>query len=320
MRCLKLTLTTLILGFTALASAQEYPTRQVRIIVPYAPGGGADVLTRIVAEEMGRIWKQTILIDNRPGASGILAVVELKKSRTDGHDFFLGEVGSLSVNPSLYRKLPYDPEKDLVPVTDVMLAPWVFFTSKSLPYKTMKEFIDAAKAQPGKLTYGSTGTGAPNFMAAELLKLRTGIDLLEIPFKDGNQLRTSAIQGDITLSISSYASSKSVVDKLTPLAVAARTRQPEYPHVPTMAESGGPDLEITVWGAFMGLAGSPLHARDRFYQTAVQAMHNPEVKRKAALAGFDLGGRRPEELAKFIKSETERYAEVIRAAKVQQKD
>jgi tripartite-type tricarboxylate transporter receptor subunit TctC len=301
-------------------SAQDYPTRQVRIVVPYAPGGGADVLTRIVAEEMGRIWKQTILIDNRPGASGILAIVDLKKSRTDGHDFVLGEVGSLSVNPSLYRKLPYDPEKDLVPITDVMLAPWVFFTAKSLPYKTLKELIDAARAQPGKLTYGSTGTGAPNFMAAELLKLRTGIDLLEIPFKDGNQLRTSAIQGDITLSISSYASSKSVVDKLTPLAVAARTRQPEYPHVPTMAESGGPDLEITVWGAFMGLAPMPAHARDRFYQTAVQAMQNPEVKRKAALAGFDLGGRKPEELAKFIKAETERYAEVIRAAKVQQRD
>ena len=317
MKFIVILLASLLPGVVA---AQDYPTRQVRIIVPYAPGGGADVLSRIVAEEMGRIWKQTILIENRPGASGILAIVELKKSRTDGHDFVLGEVGSLSVNPSLYRKLPYDPEKDLVPITDVMLAPWVFFTSKSLPYKTLKELIDAAKAQPGKLTYGSTGTGAPNFMAAELLKLRTGIDLLEIPFKDGNQLRTSAIQGDITLSISSYASSKSVIDKLTPLAVAARTRQPEYPNVPTMAESGGPDLEITVWGAFMGLAPMPAHARDRFYQTAVQAMQNPEVKRKAALAGFDLGGRKPEELAKFIKAETERYAEVIRAAKVQQRD
>lgn len=309
-----------VLLSSGLAFAQDYPTRQVRVLVPYAPGGGADVLTRIVTEEMGRLWKQTILIENRPGASGILAIVELKKSRTDGHDFVLGEVGSLSVNPSLYRKLPYDPEKDLVPVTDVMLAPWVFFTSKSLPYKNMKELIDAAKAQPGKLTYGSTGTGAPNFMAAELLKLRTGIDLLEIPFKDGNQLRTSAIQGDITLSISSYASSKSVVDRLTPLAVSARARQPEYPNVPTMAESGGPDLEITVWGAFMGLAPMPPHARERFYQTALQAMQNPEVKRKAALAGFDLGGRTPEELAKFIKSETERYREVIAAAKVQLKD
>ena len=306
--------------FCGLAAAQDFPSRQVRVIVPYAPGGGADVLTRIVAEEMGRIWKQTILIDNKPGASGILAMVELKKSRLDGHDYVLGEVGSLSVNPSLYRKLPYDPEKDLLPVTDVMLAPWVLFTSKNLPYRNLKELIDAAKAQPGKLTYGSTGAGAPNFMAAELLKLSAGIDMLEIPFKDGNQLRTSAIQGDITLSISSYASSKSVVDKLTPLAVAARTRQPEYPHVPTMAESGGPDLEITVWGAFMGLAGSPLAARDRFYQTAVQAMQNPEVKRKAALAGFDLGGRPPAELAKFIKAETQRYGEVIRAAKVQLKD
>jgi tripartite-type tricarboxylate transporter receptor subunit TctC len=306
---------------SGLASAQDYPTRQVRIIVPYAPGGGADVLTRIVAEEMGRIWKQNVLIDNRPGAAGIVAIVELKKSRPDGHDFVLGEVGSLSVNPSLYRKLPYDPEKDLVPVTDVMLAPWVFFTAKSLPYKTLKDLIDAAKAQPGRLTYGSTGTGAPNFMAAELLKLRTGIELLEIPFKDGNQLRTSAIQGDITLSISSYASAKSVVDKLTPLAVAARTRQPEYPQVPTVGESGGPpDLEITVWGAFMGLAGMPMNARDKFYQTAVQAMQNPEVKRKAAAAGFDLGGRTPDELAKFIKSETERYREVIAAAKVQLKD
>jgi tripartite-type tricarboxylate transporter receptor subunit TctC len=306
---------------STLACAQDYPTRQVRIIVPYAPGGGADVLTRIVAEEMGRIWKQNVLIDNRPGAAGIVAIVELKKSRPDGHDFVLGEVGSLSVNPSLYRKLPYDPEKDLVPVTDVMLAPWVFFTAKSLPYKTLKDLIDAAKAQPGKLTYGSTGTGAPNFMAAELLKLRTGIELLEIPFKDGNQLRTSAIQGDITLSISSYASAKSVVDKLTPLAVAARSRQPEYPHVPTVGESGGPpDLEITVWGAFMGLAGMPMNARDKFYQTAVRAMQDPEVKRKAAAAGFDLGGRTPDELAKFIKSETERYREVIAAAKVQLKD
>ena len=301
-------------------SAQDYPTRQVRIIVPYAPGGGADVLTRMVAEEMGRIWKQTILIDNRPGAAGILAMVELKKSRLDGHDYVLGEVGNLSVNPSLYRKLPYDPEKDLVPVTDVMLAPWVFYVSKKLPYQSLKELIDAAKAQPGRLTYGSTGAGAPNFMAAELLKLRAGIDLLEIPFKDGNQLRTSAIQGDVTLSITSWATSKSVIDKLTPLAVAARTRQPAYPHVPTMAESGGPDLEITVWGAFMGLAGAPLEARDRFYQTAVQAMQNPEVRRRAANAGFDLGGRKPDELAKFIRAETERYKEVIAAAKVQLKD
>ena len=310
-----------VLLFSGLALAQDYPARQVRIIVPYAPGGGADILTRIVAEEMGRIWKQNVLIDNRPGAAGIVAIVELKKSRPDGHDFVLGEVGSLSVNPSLYRKLPYDPEKDLVPVTDVMLAPWVFFTAKSLPYKTLKELIDAARAQPGKLTYGSTGTGAPNFMAAELLKLRTGIEMLEIPFKDGNQLRTSAIQGDITLSISSYASAKSVVDKLTPLAVAARTRQPEYPQVPTVGESGGPaDLEITVWGAFMGLAGMPTSARDKFYQTALSAMQNPEVKRKAAAAGFDLGGRTPEELAKFIKSETERYREVIAAAKVQLKE
>jgi tripartite-type tricarboxylate transporter receptor subunit TctC len=302
------------------ASAQDFPTRQVRIIVPYAPGGGADVLTRIVAEEMGRIWKQTVLIDNRPGAAGILAMVELKKSRLDGHDYVLGEVGSLSVNPSLYRKLPYDPDKDLLPVTDVMLAPWVFFVAKTLPIKSVKELIDAAKAQPGKLTYGSTGAGAPNFMAAELLKLRTGIDLLEIPFKDGNQLRTSAIQGDITLSISSYASARSVVDKLTPIAVAAKARQPAYPDVPTIAESGGPDLEITVWGAFMGLAGSPLAARDRFYETAVQAMQNPEVRRKAANAGFDLGGRPPAELAKFIRAETERYKEVIAAAKVQLKD
>jgi tripartite-type tricarboxylate transporter receptor subunit TctC len=317
---IKALLCLILFSVSTAASAQDFPSRQVRIIVPYAPGGGADVLTRIVAEEMGRLWKQNILIENRPGAAGILAIVELKKSRLDGHDYVLGEVGSLSVNPSLYRKLPYDPEKDLLPVTDVMLAPWVFFVSKSLPYKTLKELIDAAKAQPGKLTYGSTGAGAPNFMAAELLKLRTGIDLLEIPFKDGNQLRTSAVQGDITLSISSYASAKSVLDRLNPIAVAAKTRQPEYPNVPTMAESGGPDLEITVWGAFMGLAGSPLAARDAFYQTAVRAMQNPEVKRRAAATGFELGGRTPQELAKFIKSETERYSEVITAAKVQRKD
>lgn len=307
-----------LLALAVPALAQEFPVRAVRIIVPYAPGNGADLITRMIASELGNIWGQQVIVDNRPGGSGILAVNELMKAPADGYHYLMGDVGNLAINPSLYRKLPYNPDQDLEPITDIMHAPWVLFVSKDSPYQTLGDLIAAAKAHPGKLTYSSTGAGAPNFMAAELLKLRTGINLLHVPFKDGNQARTATINGDITLIISAWVSAKSVIDRLRPLAVAAATRQPTYSQVPTVAEAGGPkDYYVSAWASFMGKAGMPNEIRDKMFHDTVKAMEAPAVKKRITNVGFDIGGRTPAELITFIKSERARYKEVIEAAKVE---
>lgn len=208
-----------ILALAALAlswahcAAQDFPTRPVKIIAPYAVGNGADIFTRV------------------------LAALELKKGRGDGYEYMLGDVGILAINPAVFRRLAYDAERDFVAITDLLHVPWVFFTARNGPFKTLGELIAAAKANPGKYTFSSNGVGTPTFLAGELLKLRAGIDLLHVPFRDGNQMRVAAANGDITLLTTVMASAKPVLDRLHPLAVTAPQRQAAYPDVPTAAES-----------------------------------------------------------------------------------
>lgn len=303
---------------TGSALAQDFPARPVRLIVPFAPGNGVDILTRSIAEGLSTLWSQRVIVENRPGANGILAVQEFMKAPLDGHTYFVGDVGSVAVNPSLYKKLPYDPQKDMVPVTDVMKAPWVFFTAKSSGITSLNDLIAQAKANPGKLTYGSTGLGAPNYLAAEFFKMRTGIDLLQVPYRDGNQLHTAASTGEITLMISAWATAQSVIDRLQPLAVAANSRQPKFPQVPTVEEATGlNDFEVHAWAALMARRGTPQAILDKMQNDVVQVIKHPDIQRRANNVGIEVTGRRPEEIASLIASETERYRVVITKTGVQ---
>jgi tripartite-type tricarboxylate transporter receptor subunit TctC len=298
--------------------AQDFPTRPVRIIVPYAVGNTADILMRAMADELTRTWKQQVVIDNKLGSGGIIAMMDFKKARGDGHDYILGDVGILSINPAMFRKLPYDPVADLVPITDLLSTPWVFFTARTGEFKTLGQLIAAARANPGKYTFSSNGIGTPTFLAAEWLKLKAGIDLLHVPFRDGNQMRASAATGDITLLTTVMASARPVLARLTPLAVSAGTRNPAYPEVPTVVESGGPaGVELAAWSTLMARPETPKAVQQKVFTDVTAALQAPAIRKLAADLGLDLGGRPADEVAKMIEAEAKIYRELVETLKLQ---
>ena len=298
--------------------AQEFPSRPVRIIVPYAVGNGADVFTRALADELSRAWKQQVIVDNKLGSGGVIAMLDFKKSRGDGHDYILGDVGILAINPAMIRKLPYDPAADLVPVTDLLITPFVFFTAKDGPIKTLGELIAAARANPGKYAYGTNGVGTPTYLTVELLKRKAGIDMLHVPYRDGNQMRIAATTGDIALLTTVMVSARPVIGRLTPLAVTSRSRNPAYPEVPTVAESGGPaDFEASAWSTLMTSPDTPRPVLQKVHADVVRALQAPGVRKLSADLGFDVGGKTAEQTAQFIQGEARVYRELVEAAKLQ---
>jgi len=307
-----------LLAFTTTCGAQDFPVRPVRIIVPYAVGNGADIFTRVPGDELSKKWGQQVIVDNKLGSGGVLAALELKNGRGDGHEYMLGDVGILAINPAVFRKLAYDAEKDFAPVTDILHVPWVFFTAKTSQFKTLGDLIAAAKADPGKYTFSSNGVGTPTFLAAELLKLRAGIDLLHVPFRDGNQMRVAATTGDVTLLTTVMASARPVLERLTPLAVTAPSRQAAYPDVPTVAESGGPaGLNLTAWSTLMARPDTPPAVLHKVYTDVIATLQRPEVRKRAAELGFDVGGRTPEQVRDFIRAEARTYREIVEVTKSQ---
>ncbi len=306
------------LALSSQAQTPNFPNRQVRMIVPFAPGNGVDILARTIADGLSKMWGQSVVVENRPGANGIVAAQEFLRAPIDGYTYFVGDIGSIAVNPSLFKKLPYDPERDMVPLTDVMAAPWVFFTTKANGIKTMAEFVERAKAEPGKLTYGSTGLGAPNYMAAEFFKIRTGIDLLGVPYRDGNQLHSAVAAGELNLMISSWATARVVMDRLQPLAVSAPARQPGYPQVPTMQEAIGlADFEVNSWAVLMGRKGAPQAILDQMQADAIKVIQSPDVQRRSSQIGIDVQGKKAADLVQMIQSEVSRYRAVIQKNGIQ---
>jgi len=315
---MKTLLAFLLAACACAAQAQDFPNRPVKIIVPYAVGNGADIFARVLADELSKLWKQTVLIDNKLGSGGVLAALELKKGRGDGYEYMFGDVGILAINPATIRRLPYDAEKDFVPVTDILRVPWVFFTSKSGPFKSLGELITAAKANPGKYTYSSNGPGTPTFLAGELLKERAGIDLLHIPFRDGNQMRAAAANGEITLLTTTMASARPVLDRLTPLAVTAPGRQAAYPDVPTVGEAGGPaGFDLSAWSTLMARPETPRVTLDKVYADVVGLLKREDVRKRAADLGFEVGGRSPDQVRAMIAAELKTYRHVVEVTKSQ---
>lgn len=300
------------------AGAQQYPSKPIRLIVPFTPGGTTDILSRILGQKLSNELGVQVVIDNRPGAAGNIGAELAAKSTPDGYTLLMGPSGTLAVNPSLYIKLPFDPIRDFAPVSLVALVPSMLVVNPSLPVRSVKELIEYAKARPGKLNYGSSGAGGQPFLAVEYLKLMADLDIVEIRYKGGAPLTTDLIAGETALTITGIPTLLPHVKsgKLRALAVSSAKRSAAVPELPTISEAGLPGYDATAWYGVLAPAKTPKEIIGKLNAAINKSMKEPDVAERLAAEGIETVGSTPEELAAFIKSETERWAKVMKAAGV----
>ena len=305
-------------GWLAPAAAQQpYPVKPIRIISPFAPGGGNDVLCRTVAPKLAENLKQQVLVENRPGANGIIGTETAARSAPDGYTIILIPSGH-AVNATLYRKLPYDSIRDFTPITLVGSSPLVLAVHPSVPAKNVKELAALAKVRPGQFTYGSAGVGSSGHLAGALFETMTGTKLVHIPYKGMGLAVSDLIGGQVTLT---FGTSLSVVPhvrsgKLRALATTGAQRSPALPDLPTVAESGIPGYEASLWYAFVGPARLPPEIVHRLNSEIVAVLGLPEVRERLANQGVDVRSSTPEALGRLLASDLERWAGVVQRAGV----
>ncbi len=309
----------LALGLLAAAPAwaQDWPAKPVRFIVPYPPGGGTDLIARIVQKRLSEALGQTIVIENRGGAGGAVGTEAAAKSAPDGYTF-LFTLSSHTINPLLY-KLNYDVERDFTPVTLIVSVPQLIAAYPGAPFKSMQDVVAMAKADPGKLNFASVGAGTPSHIAGELLKLRAGIDLVHVPYKGGGPAVADALGGQVSLIIVSMPAAISFVraGKLRALAVTTIRRNPGAPEIPTVAEALKiPDYEVDSWYAMFAPAKTPPAIVARMQKEVARVIQLPDVKQALLVQGGDTVGSTPEELDRVVKGELRKWAELIRDAKI----
>ncbi len=294
-------------------AAAGYPNKPVRLVVPYSPGGGADGNARLLAQAMGSTLGQSIIIDNKPGASGVIGDMAVVQSPADGYTM-LYDTFPYAVNAVL-RKLPFDPVKDLQPVSQAVNMPNILLVPANAPYKTFKEFIAYAKANPGKLTFASYGAGGTAHLAGEMLKRDAGIDWLHVPYKGGAPAVTDLLAGQVSAYFANPVSGLSYVQagKLRALAVTGKQRMEALPDVPTVIESGFPEFEIVEWNGFFAPAATPAAIVDKFSGSIRDAIRQPEVHKRLVAQGIDPVGSTPKEFATFLQGQITRWAALVKS-------
>ena len=304
-------------AFPLLALAQEYPSRPIRFIVPYPPGGGTDVVARILQEALAAELGQPVIIDNRGGAAGNLGTDIAAKAPPDGYTV-LFTLSSHTINPKLYDKLPFDVERDFVPISVVALIPQILVAHPLVPANTVRELIALAKANPGKLNYASVGTGSPGHIAGELFKLKTGVDIVHVPYKGGGPAVVDTIGGQVQLLFVSMPAAWQYVKagKLKAIAVTSAKRSIAAPDVPTVAESGIPDYVVDSWyGALVPAKTSP-SVVTRLNAAFAKVLDNPRIKERLLAQGAEAAPSTPADFDRRIKEELAKWEMVIRAARI----
>jgi len=303
-----------ITNATAAQSARAYPERPIRLLIAQAPGGNADIIARALADGLAERLGQSIVADNRPGASGIIATETTVRAAPDGYTILLVP-SSFGVNPAVTRKLPYDQLRDLTPITLVASAPNVLVVGPALPIKSVADLVKAAKANPGKLTYGSSGNLGSPHLAGELFELMTGTDMVHVPYKGAATAMVDLIGGRISLSFASLPSAISHIrgGRLTAIAVTSEKRWTAMPNLPSVAESGYPGFDVYVWVAFFAPAGTPRTIIDRIAGDTAKALESSEVKERFAAASIETGASTPESLATFLRKDFELWDKVIKS-------
>ncbi|OGA21919.1 MAG: hypothetical protein A3I02_12115 [Betaproteobacteria bacterium RIFCSPLOWO2_02_FULL_67_26] len=298
-------------------AADGYPARPIRLVVPFAPGGGTDINARIIAPVIGDALGQTVVVDNRPGAGSILGTEIVAKAAPDGYTILLGS-SSLAVNFAVYRKLPYDARRDFAPISMVSDQPNVMVVHPSSPAKNLKEFISLVHAQPGKLTYGTPGHGTATHLATFLLMSKIKGDLVHVPYKGTGPALVALLSGEISVYLSTFASALPHVKaaRLRAFGVTSARRAETLPEVPTIAEAGVPGYEHATWYGLVAPAGTPRLAIDRLNKAVVASLKSPGVRQLYASQGLNPVTTTPAEFAKHIDFQTKRWVGVVRAAKI----
>ncbi len=321
MKCVNLQMVrVVVLGMaiaTGTATAQTFPAKAVRVMVGFAPGGNTDLVSRILAQKLGETWGQTVIVDNRPGASGMIAGEFVAKAAPDGYTLLLTPQTSIAVAPAMIAKAPYDPAKDFTPITLAGSSPLLMVVHPSFPAKTFAEFaVLARKSPPNSLTFGSGGIGSSPHMAGELLSAALGIKMNHVPYKGEIPALTDTIGGQIPIMFGNLPVAVPFVKsgKLRGLANTASTRSPLAPDIPTVAESGIKDYSIATWSAVLGPAGMAPELATRIQREIVKVMNQPETRERLVGMGMDIIGSTPEDFGAFLRAEIVRYAKVIRDA------
>ena len=301
---------------TPAIAADKYPSKPVTIIVPFSAGGTTDILARIVGVKLGETLGETVIIDNRPGAGGNIGAAMVAKAKPDGYTLLMGTVGTHAINQTLYPKLNFDPIKDFAPLTRVANLPNLLVVHPSVPAKNVQELIAYAKANPGKLNFGSSGNGSSIHLSGELFKNMTGIDMQHVPYKGSAPAVTDLLGGQISMMFDNMPSAiqHEKSGKLRPLAVTTAKRSPALPNVPTIAESGVKGYEATSWFGLLAPAGTPPAIINRLNADLVKILAMPDVKKQMAEQGAEAYSETPAAFAGFIKTETAKWAKVVKAS------
>ncbi|MBI4191812.1 MAG: tripartite tricarboxylate transporter substrate binding protein [Betaproteobacteria bacterium] len=307
------------LSTPAHAAQADYPARPIRLIVPFSPGGGSDVIARILAPKLTDSMGQTWVVDNRPAAGGNIGMEMVATAQPDGYTVLQGVNAPLTVNPTLYPKLPFSVMRDLQPITKLTSAMHIVVVHPSVQASTLTEFIALARREPGKLNYASAGAGSTIHMAAEMFKYKIGVDLVHVPYKGGGPASLAVLTGEVQVLFGSLASTLSYVKsgKLKAFAVTGAKRSSAAPNIPTVAESGYPGFEVATWFALLVPAKTPRPIVMRLYEEALRVVKQLDIKEALGRQGMEVEtSTRPEELAALMKTETAAWAKVIKAASI----
>jgi len=303
---------------TSQSLAQPYPSRAIRIVVPFTPGGTTDIIARVVSSRLNEVLGVQIIIDNRPGAAGNIGAEIVAKAKPDGYTLLMGHVGTLAVNPALYLKMPYDPQRDFSPISLVTLVPSLLVVHPALPVRSVKDLVTLAKSRPNELAYGSTGSGGTPFLAVEYFKVLTKTKILEVPYKGAAPLTTGLLAGENQLTITGIPALITQVrsNRLRGIAVSSAKRSSAIPELPTIAESGVTGYEATSWYGIVAPAHTPNDIINRLHTEIVNGMRHPNASDHLKSQGAEPETNSPTQFLTLIKDETTRWAKVIQATGV----
>jgi tripartite-type tricarboxylate transporter receptor subunit TctC len=299
------------------ALAQPWPAKPVRIVVAYPPGGGIDVMARQIGDRLAASWGQPVVVENKPGANTIVATDSVAKSAPDGYTVLMTTDATFSINPHLYARLPFDPQRDFIPVTMLVLLQQLLVAHPSLAANSLDELIRLAKAKPGSINYASYGSGSQPHLAGEMLKNKAGIDLVHVPYKGISLAVPAVMAGEVQLTFAGIATSTAPLKagRIKALAIGGAQRSPLFPQVPTFTELGYPEVETHAWFGLFLPAGSPREAVARIYQDTRKLLEEPEFRQKQLIErGYEVVGSGPEEFAAYIRRDSESRGRAVRVS------
>ena len=314
-------LLSVVFVFTAAAMptlAQQYPAKAVRMIVGFPAGGTSDIMARLTGQKLSEAWGQTFIIDNRPGAGGNIGTELVAKAAPDGYTLLVSPGSTLTSNPAVYSKVPFDTVRDFAPVTIIAGVPNALVVHPSVPANNVKELIALAKSRPGQLAYASTGAGQSTHLSAELLKLSAGINMIHVPYKGSAPALVDIVAGQVSVMFDNLPSVLPFIKsgRLKPLAVSSTTRSRALPELPTVAESGVPGFDVTVWFAVLAPAATPREIVNRLNAEIVKAIKTPDMRERLAQQGADPVGNTPEDFAAVIRRDLAKWAKVVKGANI----